>query len=120
MQDNLTSTSTLPFARLLQKNMDLVTRFMASPEVASESTADKSQTFREAAGSMTALMRTSAFTEMMRGMLGNHTAFMNELSRRGVSALGEVQEALVRHTGRATDTIIKAAEGRTRPEPQTA
>ena len=68
MQDNLTQVPVQPFFKLAQGNMDLVTRFMASPEVAADTTANKSQTFREAAESMTALMQTSAFTQMMRGM----------------------------------------------------
>jgi hypothetical protein len=112
MQDSLTQIPTQPFLKLAQGNMDLLTRFMASPAVASHPIANGSEMFRRAVESTTTLMQSRTFLQLVQGMLGNYTAFLAEVSQSSVTMMGQAHAALVRQTGEATANVIDAAEVR--------
>lgn len=101
-----------PFIKLAQSNMDLMTRFAASPEVTSQATANASLLFQQATESATKLMHSAAFTQMVQGMLKNYTEFLMELSQSGVSMMGQLQATLVQRTQEAADGVVGATGSR--------
>ena len=69
MQDNAMQASTQPFFKLVQANMDLLSRFSTTPEVTAQATAGASNLFQQASESATTLLRSDAFSHMMQGLL---------------------------------------------------
>ena len=94
MQDNLMQSQAQPFIRLAQANMDLLTRFSSSPEVAAQTSANASQLFQQASESTMKLVQSGAFAHMMQGMLKNYTEFLTELTQNGMVMLSQGQAAM--------------------------
>lgn len=110
MQDNLMLAPTQPFVKLAQANMDLLTRFSASPEFAEQASSNASQLIQQASASSMKLMQSGAFAHMMQGMLQNYTAFLTELSQSGVAMLSQGQSVLSRHAREASDEVLEATK----------
>lgn len=103
MQANFMQAQVQPFVKLAQANMELLTRFSTSPEVASQ-----------ASGSAMNLMQSGALAHMMQGMLKNYTEFLTELSQSGMAMLSQGQAAMTRQVQEATDNVIDATQARGR------
>lgn len=114
MQDNIMQAQTQPFVKLAQANMELLTRFSTSPEVASQATANASQLFQQASESAMKLMQSGAFAHMMQGMVKNYTEFLTELSQSGMAMMSQGQAAMTRHVQDATNNVIDATDARGR------
>lgn len=114
MQDNLMQAQTLPFLKLAQANMDLLTRFSTSPEVTTQVSANAGEMFQQASGSAMKLMQSGAFVHLMQGMLKNYTEFLTELSQSGMAMLSQGQAALTRQVQDATEEVIEATDARRR------
>jgi uncharacterized protein YjgD (DUF1641 family) len=114
MQDHLMQAQTQPFVKLAQANMDLLTRFSASPEVTSQAAANASQMFQQASESAMKLIQSGAFADMMQGMLKNYTEFLTELSQSSMAMMSQGQAALNRQMHEATNGVIDATEPRGR------
>lgn len=120
MQDKLMQAQTQPFLKLAQANMDLLTRFSTSPEVASQASANASQLFQQASESTMKLMQSGAFAHLMQGMLKNYTDFLAELSQSGMAMISQGQAAMTRQVEEATHEVINATEARGRRVRQAA
>jgi hypothetical protein len=120
MQDNLMQAQTQPFIKLARANMDLLTRFSTSPEVAAQASANASQLFQQASESAMKLMQSGAFAHMMQGMLKNYAEFLAELSQSGMAMLSQGQAAMTRQMQEATDSVIDATDARSRRARQAA
>lgn len=120
MQDDLMQAHAQPFVKLAQANMELLTRFSTSPEVAAQAGANASQMFQQASESTMRLMQSGAFAQLMQGMLKNYTEFLSELSQSGLAILAEGQAAVARQVQEASNGVIDAADARGRRARQAA
>jgi hypothetical protein len=114
MQDNIMQAQAQPFIKLVQANMDVLTRFSTSSEVASQTTANASQWFQQATESATRLMQSGAFAHMAQDLLKNYTAFLTELGHGTMAMMSQGQAALLRQTQEATSGVIEATDIRAR------
>ena len=114
MQDNAIQTSTQPFVKLAQANMELLSKFSTSPEVRAQATASATQLFQQASESASNLMRSGAFAHMMQGLLKNYTDFLTELSQSSMALLSQGQQALVQQTEEAAQSVVDATDLRRR------
>jgi hypothetical protein len=120
MQDNFMQAQTQPFVKLVQANMDLLTRFSTSPEGASQASANASHLFQQASESAMKIMQSGAFTHLMQGMLKNYTEFLAELSQSGMAMLSQGQAAMTRQAEEASNSVIDATDARVRRARQAA
>lgn len=120
MKDSLVQTTPQPFIKLAQSNMDLLTKFTQSPEVASQSVESVSSLLRQAQESATNLIQSQAFSQMMQGLLKNYTEFMTEMTQSWMSTLAQNQEAMVNHTQELSENVIEASDVRGRRPRQAA
>jgi hypothetical protein len=114
MQDTLMQAQTQPFVKLAQANMELLTRFSVSPEVAAQAGANASQLFQQASQSAIQLMQTSAFLHVMQGMLKNYTEFLTELGHSSMAMVSQGQAAMTRQVQQAAEGAVEAAGARSR------
>jgi len=120
MQDNIMQAQAQPFVKLVQANMEVLTRFSTSPEVTSQATANASQLFQQATESATSLMQSGAFAHMVQGLLKNYTEFLTELGQSTMAMMSQGQAALLRQTQEATDGVMEATDIRARRTRQAA
>jgi len=120
MQDNAMQASTQPFFKLVQANMDLLSKFSTAPEVTAQATTGATNLFQQASESATSLMRSGAFAHVMQGLLKNYTDFLAELSQSSMALLTQGQQALVQQTQEVTDGVVDATEVRARRARQPA
>lgn len=120
MQDNLMQSQSLPFIKLAQANMELLTRFSTSPEVTAQASANASQMFQQATDTAMKLMHSGAFAHLMQGMLKNYTEFLTDVGQSSLSMLSQGQAAMTRQVQEATDGVIDASEVRGRRARQAA
>ena len=120
MQDNVMQAQAQPFMKLAQANIELLTQFSTSPEVASLATTNAGQLFQQATESSMKLMQSGAFAQMMQGMLKNYTEFMTELGQSWMVTMREGHDAFARQAQEATEGVIDAVEVRGRRVRQAA
>ena len=120
MQDNLMQAYSQPFVKLVQSNMELLTRFSTSPEVTAQASENASQLFQQANESAMKLMQSGGFAQMMQGMLKNYTEFLTEISQSGMAALSQGQAAMTRQVQDATNEVVDATDARARRARQAA
>lgn len=120
MQDHLMQAQTQPFVKLVQGNMDLLTRFSTSPEVTAQTLAGASQLFRQAGESAMKLMHSGAFVQLMQGLSKNYTEFVAEISQTGMAMLSQSQVLMTRQVQEATREVVEAVDARGRRARQTA
>ena len=118
MQDNIMQPAMQPFIKLVQANMELLTKF--SPEVISQSVANAQNLFQQGQGSATNLVQSNAFAQLMQGMLKNYTEFMMELGQSGMAVLAQSQAAMTRQAQEVSENVIDASEARARRTRQAA
>jgi uncharacterized membrane-anchored protein YhcB (DUF1043 family) len=114
MQDNAMQAQTQPYLRLMQANIELLTRFWTSPEVASQLTASASSLYQRAGASAMALMHSGASANLLQGMIQNYIEFLAELSRSLLATFSEGQTVVLRQTQENTSNVVDAitANGR--------
>lgn len=120
MQDNLMQVQAQPFIKLVQANIELLTRFSTSPEVGAQAGANASQMFQQASESASRLMQSGAFAQLMQGMLKNYTEFLSELGQSGMAMMSQAQGAMTRQVQEASDVVIDASDARGRRARQAA
>jgi len=120
MQDTLMQSQTQPFVKLAQANMDLLTRFMTSPEVSTQAGANASQLFQQASESAMKVMQSGAFAHLLQGMLKNYTEFLAELSQSSLAMWSQGQAVLTRQVQEASDGVVEATDIRGRRARQAA
>lgn len=120
MPDFLMQPVIQPFVKLTQSNIDLLTKFAQSPEVASQSVDNANNLFQQAQESATNLFNSRAFAQMMQGMLKNYTEFTAELIQSGMAMVTQNQAAILQQTQEAAGNVIQASEARGRRSRQSA
>jgi hypothetical protein len=114
MENHIMQSSTQPFVKLAQANMDLLARFSTSPELTSLATANAGQAFQQASESAMKLMQSGAFAQLMQGMLKNYTEFLTELSQGSIAMMSEVRAAMTRQVQDAANGVIDIPDARNR------
>lgn len=116
MQDNLMLAQTQPFIKLVQRNMELLTRFSSSPEM----TAQAANLFQQATGSAMNLMQSGVFAQMMQGMIKNYSEFLMELNPSIMAMMSQGQAAMVRQVQEASESVHDVTDVRARRSRQAA
>jgi hypothetical protein len=114
MQENIMQAQTQPFVRLVQANMDLLTRFSTSPQVKPQAPANASQLFQQASESAMRLTHSGAFADLIQGMLKNYTEFLTELSQSSMAIMSQGQASMTRQLQEAADNVIDVTDARGR------
>jgi len=108
MQDILQSSAMQPFIKLAQGNMQLLTEFSTSPEVAGKFQENAQTLFKQGQESATQLFQSNAFLRMMQGMMKNYSEFMLEFSQSGMAALAQGQQQMLSQVQEVTETAVDA------------
>ena len=113
MQDNVMQLPMQPFIKLIQSNMELLTRFSTSPEVITQAMANMQSMFQQGQGSVSAPTQSNAFAELMQGMLRNYTEFVAEMTSSGMAMLTQGQAAMMQTAQEASSAVlVDASEAR--------
>ncbi len=111
MQDAAIFQSALqPLTKLTQSNMDLITKFAASPEVISQAINDAQKLFQQAQESAMKLAQSHAFAGLMQGFLKNYTDFLAEMSHSTTAMFSQGQAAFMRQANEATSNVVEATQ----------
>ena len=111
MQDTAIFQSALqPFTKLTQANMELVTRFAASPEVTSQAINDAQKFFQQAQQSAMSLAQSQAFAGMMQGFMKNYTEFLTEMGHSATAMFSQGQASFMQQASEATSNAVEAAQ----------
>ncbi len=113
MQDILQAPAQ-PFVKLIQANMDLLTRFTTSPEVTAQASANASSLFQQTSETASRLMQSGAFVQLMQGMFKNYSEFMMELGQSSLALMTQGQAVLARQAQEVTENVVDATETRGR------
>jgi len=121
MQSNIVPTEViLPFVKLAQANMELLSKFSLSPEVMSEATRHINAFLEQSQTSTVSLARSQAFTALMQGMLRNYAEFVSELTQSTYSMMSQGQAAFMQQAQETAANVIDVTDARTRRHRRTA
>lgn len=111
MQDAAIFQSALqPFTKLTQANMELVTRFAASPEVTTQAINDAQKLFQQVQQSAMTLAHSQAFAGMMQGFMTNYTEFLTEMGHSATAMLSQGQAAFMQQANEAASNAVAATQ----------
>ncbi|WP_280151643.1 hypothetical protein [Piscinibacter sp. XHJ-5] len=115
MKDAITmQTPMQPYIKLVQGNMALLTQFSMSPEVVSQAMSNAQSMFQREAGATGNLAQSTAFAQLVQGMLKNYTEFIAELGQSGMSLLAQGQAAMLRSAEDASESATSGSDARAR------
>ncbi len=124
-----------PYVRLAQDNMQLLTRFSASPEIVSLWMANAQKFFEQASrnavsgraevdsrqlasqvqDNLAKVAQSDAFAELVRGLMVNYNRFLFELVQAGMNAFGQEQAHWMRQAqDAASAAVVPMPEARAR------
>jgi uncharacterized membrane-anchored protein YhcB (DUF1043 family) len=111
MQDAaIFQTALQPLTKLAQSNMELITKFAASPAVTSLAINDAQKLFQQAQDSAMKLAQSSAFAGLMQGFIQNYTEFLAEMSHGASAMFSEGQAAFMQQASEATSNVVAATQ----------
>ena len=99
-----------PLQKLAQSNMDLLTRFYASPEVTSQAVGDFQKLFQQTQESAMKLAQSQAFAGMVQGFIKNYTEFLTEASQGVASLASQGQAAFMKQATEAIKGAFDAGQ----------
>ena len=100
----------LPLQKLAQSNMDLLTKFSASPEVTSQAMNDIQKLFQQTQQSAMKLVQSHAFAGMIQGFIKNYTEFLTEVGQNVTTIASQGQVAFMKQATEATSGAIEATQ----------
>ena len=109
MKDELIYTTTQPFMKLVQSNMELVNQMMPKPEALSRSMAAGDNLFHQPAGMTSSFAQGAAFGQMMQSMIRNYTVFLTEWGQCSMNAIAHSQQAFQHSVQQAADMATEAS-----------
>jgi len=107
-------TALQPLTKLAQSNMDLLTKFAASPAVTSLAIHDAQKLFQQAQDSAMKLAQSSAFSGLMQGFIQNYTEFLAEMSHSASAMVSQGQAAFMQQANEATSTVVEVTQSSAR------
>ena len=99
-----------PLQKLAQSNMDLLTKFYASPEVTSQAMSDFQKLFQQTQESAMKLAQSHAFAGMIQGFINNYTEFLTEMSQNATTIASQGQAAFMKQATEATSGAVEATQ----------
>ena len=99
-----------PLTKLTQSNMDLITKFSASPEVTSQAINDAQKLSQQAQESVMKLAHSQAFAGLMQGFMKNYTEFLGEMSHGATAIFSQGQMAFMQQANEATANVIETTQ----------
>lgn len=103
-----------PLVKLTQSNMELLTRFSASPEVMRQSVANAQALFEQAQKSAANLAQSGAFAQLTQGFMRNYIEFVTEVGQSGMAALVNGQSEMMRFAQDAGTQAVETVTPRAR------
>lgn len=111
MQDAaIFQTALQPLTKLAQSNMELITKFAASPEVTSQAISDAQKLFQQAQESAMKLAQSHAFAGLMQGFMKNYTDFLAEMSHSATAMFSQGQAAFMQQANEATSNVVEVTQ----------
>ena len=109
MTEGIMQSALQPYLRLVQSNLELLTRFSTSPEVAAQAAASARSLLQQGQESAASLMHSNAFAQLVQGMLKNYTEFLTELGQMGMILLTQGQAMMMRQVQEASEQVVEAS-----------
>ena len=121
MQDSAAIQSAMqPLTKLAQSNMELLSKFSASPEVISQAINDAQKLFQQSQDSAMKLANSQAFAGLIQGFMKNYTEFLTEVSQSATTIFSQGQATFMQQAQEATSNVVDAAQGGARRVRQAA
>src|ERR1700745_2784100 len=98
-----------PFMNLVQSNMDLLSRYALSPEIATETLRSMQAMFSQGPAAFPKLAESQAFFGLVQGLMKNYTEFLTELSQSSYGAMFQGPLALMQQMQAASGNIFDLA-----------
>lgn len=111
MQDTLPTAAMQPFIHLAQRNAQLMTEFVMSPEIVGQLHRQALDLFAQGQAAAMQMFQSNAFARLSRGMVENYSEFMRECAQGGVEVLAEGQRQMRSTIEDVSDAAV-AATGR--------
>lgn len=108
MPDHPMQSALQPFVKLVQSNIELLSKFSASPDTLAQAGADLQTLVQQNQETMLKLMQSPALMQLAQGMLRNYTDFMTEVGQQGMTAFSQAQAAMSQQTQQAAETVTAA------------
>ena len=111
MQDNILQTAMQPYIKLVQANMELLSKFSTSPDVMSQAAASAQSFLQQGQESGSSLVQSKAFAQLVQGMLKNYTEFLTEVGQASVAMLTQGQAAMMQQVQEVSGKVLAASQG---------
>jgi hypothetical protein len=109
MPDDIMQSAMQPYLKLVQANLELLTKFSTSPEVVAQAAASAQSLLQQGQESAANLVQSNAFAHLVQGMLKNYTEFLTELGQISMAMLTQGQAAMLRQVQEASEQVVEAA-----------
>lgn len=110
LDTNALQSAMQPLQKLAQSNMDLLTKFSASPEVTSQAMSDVQKLFQQTQESAMKLAQSHAFAGMIQGFIKNYTEFVSEVGQNVATIASQGQAAFMKQATETTSGAIEATQ----------
>ena len=114
MQTIAIQSTMQPFNTLVQANVDLMSKFVLSPEVIQQAVYDAQKLLQQAQQSAAKLVQTHAFAAFIQGLMENYSQFLTELTHAATATFSQSQAALMHQAKEATDNVVDTAQASVR------
>jgi uncharacterized membrane-anchored protein YhcB (DUF1043 family) len=111
MQDAAIFQSAMqPLTKLTQANMELISKFSASPEITAQAINDVQKLFQQAQDSAMKLAHSQALAGLMQGFMKNYTEFLAEMSHTATAMFSQGQAAFMQQANEATSNVVEVTQ----------
>lgn len=110
----LIETPLRPFMKLVQSNVELLSRYAMSPEVASQAMANVQQVLQQMQSSSLNLAQSQAFGDLVQGLMKNYTEFAMEMQQAGMSMLQQAPSAMMKQAQDFAGNVVDVGAERSR------
>jgi hypothetical protein len=118
MQNDAMQAALRPYVKLVQSNMELLSRYSMSPEAMTKAIAQAQSLFTPGQNTtppqLAQLAQWPGFAELAQGMIKNYTEFMAEVAQSSTELLAQGQANFIQQTQQATGGAAGAAGTRSR------
>ena len=118
MQNDAMQAALRPYVKLVQSNMELLSRYSMSPEAMTQAIAQAQSLFTPGQNTtppqLAQLAQWPGFAELAQGMIKNYTEFMAEVAQSSTELLAQGQASFIQQTQQATEGVAGSAGTRSR------
>ena len=95
-----------PFMKLAQANMELMSKYVWSPEVTSEAVRSMQSMFEQSQASFAKLAQSQGFIGLMQGLMKNYTEFLTDFGQSAYAMMSQGQAALIQQAEDTGTNVI--------------